>query len=95
MLLDQLGPAPAQYVAQDESDDDRIIQIASDGNEVGHEVERHREVGDERGEDDLPAPRDAAVRQEPPEQDDKVRDEAHCAGRFLAAGNDEPDEERA
>src|SRR3954447_160558 len=30
--------------AQDESGDDHVVELAGDGDEVGHEVERHRQV---------------------------------------------------
>jgi hypothetical protein len=35
VLLDQLASAPAQDAAEDEGDDDRVVQVAGDGNEVG------------------------------------------------------------
>ena len=69
-------------------------RIAGDGNEVGHEVERHDEVGDERGKNELPAPRDAAVGEEAPEEDDKVRDQAgYRTCLLLPPGDDQPDDE--
>jgi hypothetical protein len=68
VLLDQLRPAPAQDVAQDEGDDDGVVQVTGDMNELGYEVERHRQVGDERGDDELSAPGDAGVGEEAAEE---------------------------
>jgi hypothetical protein len=49
MALDQPPVAPAQDVAENEGDDDGIVEIARDGDEVGHEVEREHQSGDEGG----------------------------------------------
>src|SRR3954447_10488090 len=35
---------PPREQAQDESDEDRVVELAGDRDEVGHEVERHREI---------------------------------------------------
>jgi hypothetical protein len=65
-----------------------------DRNEVGYEVERHRQVGDERGDDELSAPGDAGVGEEAAEENDEVWDESGQGARLvLAAGDDEPEEE--
>jgi hypothetical protein len=34
-------------VPEDERDDDHIIELAGDRNEVGHPIDRQRQVGDE------------------------------------------------
>jgi hypothetical protein len=81
-------------MAESEGDDDCIVEIAGDGYEIGDEVERHREIGDDRGEDELLAPRNAPVGEEAAEEDDEVRDDAsRCSSVAVAAGDDEPDEE--
>ena len=40
MVVEQLPPARAHHDAQDERDEDRVIELTGDGDEVGHEVER-------------------------------------------------------
>jgi hypothetical protein len=43
-LADQTLAAGAEEAAEDDSDDDRIVELPRDRDEVGHEVERQREV---------------------------------------------------
>jgi hypothetical protein len=55
VLAGELRPARAQYAAQDEGDDDRVVELAGDRDEVRHEVERHAQVTDEEGDQQLAA----------------------------------------
>jgi len=48
----EIGSAASQDVAQREGDDDGVVEVARDGDEVGDEVERHEQVGDQGGEDE-------------------------------------------
>ena len=53
-----------------------VVELPGDRDEVRHEVEREREVGGERREGELPAPRHARVAQQPPGQHEQVRERA-------------------
>jgi hypothetical protein len=50
---DEIGAAAAKDVAQCEGDDDGVVEVARDRNEVGDEIERHEQVGDQGGKDEL------------------------------------------
>jgi hypothetical protein len=85
----------AQDRAEHGGDEDRVVEMPGDRDEVGDEVERHRDVGEHRAEQELPAARDARVAGQAPEQDDAVRDEARPrAGVATPARHDERADER-
>jgi hypothetical protein len=92
--LDEIRAAPPKDIAQRDADDDHVVDVASNRNEVGDEVEWHEEVGDQRRQDELPAPANARIAKESLEEDDAV---GHEGGRRLcflpAAGDDEDDDE--
>jgi len=82
-------------VAEHERNDDRVIEVARDRDEVGDDVERHRQVGNECCQDDLLAPRDARVAHKPPEKNDAVGHEpSNRAGRVLPTDDDQRGNER-
>src|SRR5215470_948082 len=60
VLVDELRRASTEDVAKDESDEDGVVEVPGDRDEVRNEVDRHREVGDERAEHDLPPAGDNA-----------------------------------
>ena len=84
MLGEEIRPAGPQKRAQDESDEDRVVELAGDRDEVGDEVERHREVGNQRVNEQAPPPGHARVAHEPAEEDDAVGDEAGERAGILA-----------
>ena len=90
----EIGSAASKDVAQCEGDDDGVVEVARDGDEVGNEVERHQQVGDEGGKDELLAAWKAGIGEQSLEEDDAV---GHECGRgacpFPAAGDDESGEE--
>jgi hypothetical protein len=53
VLTDHVGAGGAEDAAQHERHDDRVVELAGDGDEVGDEVEWHREVGDEGEQQEL------------------------------------------
>src|ERR687886_565452 len=63
----------------------RIVQVTGDRDEVRHQVEREREVSDERSQDELVPPGHAWVAEQPPHEHDAVGDEACHAARALSA----------
>jgi hypothetical protein len=68
-------PGPAHDDAQHERDQDRFVQLAGDGDEVGHQVEGKGEVADEQEDERLAPPRHAPLGEQAAEQHDAVRDE--------------------
>jgi hypothetical protein len=46
-LADQVRAAGPDKAAEDEREDDRVVELSGDGDEVGDEVEREREVAGE------------------------------------------------
>ncbi len=85
MLTDELITAGAEEAAHHEGNDQDVVELADDGNEIGHEIEGEREIRDERREQQLAAPRHAVVGHQSRDQDDAVRDEAGKGARVLAA----------
>ena len=63
-------------VAQDERDDDRVVELARDGDEVRDEIERQREVSDERQKQELAPARGTRLACQPRDEHDAVRDES-------------------
>src|SRR2546423_11365544 len=49
VLAQQLWPAGSHQGSEYEHDDDRVVELAGDRDEVGNEVERHREITDQDG----------------------------------------------
>jgi hypothetical protein len=76
MLADEPIATGANQVPEHEGDDDRVVELACDGNEVGHEVEGKDEVPQQADEQSLPPPRNPGITEQPVDEDDAVRDEA-------------------
>lgn len=82
-------------MTQDERDDDRVIELPGDRDEVGNEVERHREVAAEREQQQLSAPRNARIAGEARHEHDAVGNEPRKRPRVApAAGRDEAEDEQ-
>lgn len=79
----RLGLLPS-HDAQDDCDQDRVVELACDGDEVWHQVERHRQICDERGEQELVATRKAPVARKTREEDRTVGHEP-CKRPRIAA----------
>src|SRR4051794_527433 len=60
-LADRRLAARADEVAEDESHENRIVELPRDGDEVRHEIERQSEIGDECDQQQLPTPRDPRI----------------------------------
>jgi hypothetical protein len=96
MRADALGAAGAQDGAQNECDDDRVVELAEDRDEVGDQIERHGEVCDQCEQQQLGAARRARVGGEAAEQDHAVRHEHDERARLrtLAGSHERADDER-
>jgi hypothetical protein len=63
--------------AQPDRDDDGVVGVADHGEEVGYQVDRHQEVPEQQPEPDSDTSRHAAVRCQPAQQPDHVREQPH------------------
>jgi YHS domain-containing protein len=57
VLQQHRRPATSRHHSQHNHNEDRIVELTRDRNEVGYEVDRHREVSDQRGDRCLPPTR--------------------------------------
>lgn len=89
MLLHELPTAAAEDRAQDQGDEDRVVELARNGDEVGDEVERHGQVGDEPAQDQFVSPGKPAVARQSGEEERAVGHEACERPRFLPAAREE------
>ena len=87
MLADKLITAGAEEAAHHEGNDQDVVELADDGNEIGHEIEGERQIRDERREQQLATSRHAVVRHQTRDEDDAVRNEAGKGARVLTATN--------
>ena len=76
---------------QHERDQHCVVKLASYGHEVGNEVDREREIGDQTRDEDLVPASQPVVSHESCKQDNAVRDEPGKRPSVLAAS---PDNER-
>jgi hypothetical protein len=94
MLTQQARASTTQGQSQDEGDDDRVVELSRDGDEIRHEVDRHRQVTDQHGDHDLSRARYARIPEKPSKQHDAVRDEpGESACVCPAAGQHEREHE--
>jgi hypothetical protein len=91
MLTNELLPARAQESPQDDSDDKHVVELTSNRDEVGHEVEWEREVSDEPGEKQLVTAGHTRVGHQPPGQHETVRDESGERPRLGPSPRNEQD----
>ena len=94
MLVQNVRAAAAEHGAEDESDEDGVVELTRDGDEVGYEVEGEREVGDQSRDEQLAPARDPPVGQETAEENDAVGNEPGEGSRVGAAtGPEQPGDE--
>ncbi len=83
MLADERIATGVNQVPQHECENDRVVELARDGNEVGHEVEGKGEVPQQADEQKLAPPGNSRITQQPVDEDDAVRDESSQRARLL------------
>jgi len=94
VLPDEAGPARAQQRARDGRDEDGVVELPGDRDEVGDEVDRDGEVGDEREEEQFAAARHASIAEQPAKEDEAVGDEAGDRARVApTSGHQQPGHE--
>ena len=91
MLAGKSFGATPEEAAEDEGDDEDIVELPGDRDEVGNEVERKREVPHEPDEEHLLAARHTWVTEEAAAEHEAIRDEA---GERASAGAPPGDQER-
>jgi hypothetical protein len=100
-----LGPRPefanqrlttrCHEVAQDERDNDRVIELPRDRDEVRYEIEGQREITHESEQKQLMTPGDTLFAKKASNEDDAVRNERRKRPRILAPSPYyEPSDER-
>jgi len=95
-LADHPFAANLDEVTEHESDDDGVVELTGDRNEVGHEVDREREITNEREQQQLSAARYARVACQSSDEDDAVGDKSReRASVATAACEDEREHDAA
>src|SRR5918994_1929088 len=95
MLADDGLAAAAEQAAQDECDDDDIVDLAGDGDEVGYEVEGEGEIAGQHDEERFLPPWHAWIAEQAAAENNAVGDEAgERAGALLPTGDREREHER-
>jgi hypothetical protein len=61
VFAQQVWAAGSSDCPESERDDERVVELAGDRDEVGRQVEGHREVADQRAQQQLVAARDVIV----------------------------------
>ena len=89
MLAHELIAARAEKATQDERHDEDVVELAGDRNEVGNEVERQREIADERGQEQLAPTRHSRVGDEPGDEDDAIGYESGQGASVLPSPEDQ------
>ncbi len=72
MLANDLLARPPDERSERERDEHRIIELANPGQEVGHEVEGHDQVGDHEGQHELVGAGHPRIPEQPANQDHAV-----------------------
>jgi hypothetical protein len=72
VLSQQQRARTPEQSAQHQGHEDGVVELARHGDEVRHEVERHRQVDQRERRGELPATRHARVAEQPLEQDRAV-----------------------
>jgi len=61
VTTDELGAGSAKEPAQHESQQDGVVELAGYGDEVWNQIDRHRQVGDQRDEEELGRTRNPGI----------------------------------
>ena len=94
MLSQQIRTTRTQGITQCERRDQHIVELTRNWDEVGNEVNRCREVGDEEEKNHLAPSRNAWVAKQAPEEDQTVWDEAGKGPRLCSPASEiEKDDE--
>lgn len=89
VLIEQLRAAAAQDESQGQSDQDRVVKLAGDGDEVRDQVDRQHQVAEHQDKRQLADSRHAIVDEESPEEDETIGNEAHHRSRLAASAQDD------
>jgi hypothetical protein len=76
MLPEQIRTTGTQGITQRERSDQPIIELTRSWDEVGDEIDRCCEVGDEEDKDRFSPSRNTGVSKQAPQEDQTIRDEA-------------------
>lgn len=82
VLLEQLPTSTAENKTQRDRHQDRVVELTHDRHEVGHEIEREREVPDEAEQKQLVPAWQSGIASEPCEEHRTVGNEPHQSRRL-------------
>src|SRR3954469_25000423 len=88
-LADEILTAGPDEAAQDERDDQHVVELTGDGNEIRYQVEWEREVPDERQQGELAATRDSRVACKAADEAYAVGDESRKGARVVPPAEDD------
>lgn len=95
MLPDEIRAGTSEERPEDDCHDDRVVERAHDGDEVRNDIQREGQVGNQRSQEQLVAPRDPPVPYETGAEDCAIGDEGRpCSGIPPAAHDEQHDDER-
>jgi hypothetical protein len=95
VLADEWLGAAAKEAAENEGDDDCVVELACDWNEVGNELRPKCEVASKRDWKSLLPPWEARVAKQAATEDDAIGDEpGERAGALATPGDDEHRDEQ-
>jgi len=86
MLFKLARPGDAHHVSQHERGDDRVVGEADDRDDVGNDVDRRREIGEERPYQPAGPALDVGISGEPPDESNRVGKQSNGAGELAPRG---------
>ena len=94
MTADRVGSSPAHDRAERGADDHDVVRVADHRDEVGHDVDREREVREQEPQPDPEASRQLAIASHPPQEAHEVGEQPEGLGRGTTSGSAEQQERR-
>src|SRR5581483_6026984 len=95
-FADQRFPTGTDEMTEHERDDDRVIELPGDRNEVGHEIDRQRQVPGQAEQKESATSWDARIARKANDEHDAIGNESRERTRVTATADcDEPDDEAA
>jgi hypothetical protein len=95
VLTQESGTGPSEHGPQHQRDENRIVELPGHGDEVGNQVERHRQVADEGEEKEFSRARDPLIAQETANEHHAIGYEAGDGPRSLAPAAEKQEAEEA
>lgn len=94
VLAQELGPSGAKRVPKRQRGDEDIVQLTGNRDEVRYEVDRNRQIGDQREQNQLAPSRDTLIPNQTAQQHEAIRDEARERPRLCPPTDDNQDRDQ-